>query len=448
MQRVFVLDKNKNPLMPCSPARARRLLKKGKAYVFRYAPFTIIIKDRSGGDMQPLECKIDPGSRTTGITLVLHGKTKIQVIWAAHLEHRGQQITSSLISRRATRRSRRHRKTRYRKPRFLNRRRKKGWLAPSLRSRLQNVVTITLRLQKLAPISDIHMETVRFDTQKMQNPEISGKEYQQGTLAGYECREYILEKFNRTCAYCNARDVPLEIDHIVPKSRGGSDRVSNLTLACHNCNQQKGNTPITEFLKNAPETLKKIEKQSKAPLKDAAAVNTLRIATSEALQKLGLIVSCWSGGQTKYNRIQQGYVKEHFIDAACIGDTGKLVDIPDTLVPLTIRATGRGSRQACRVDRFGFPRTKAKSKKCVNGFQTGDLVSAKIPQGKKKGEYVGRVAIRTSGYFNITTATGTIQGIHVRYCQLLQKVDGYLYTQKKEQCFLPRLKSRVSAPKN
>ncbi len=448
MRRVFVLDKNKQPLMPCTPARARRLLKKGKASVFRQAPFTIIIKDRVGGDAQPLEHKIDPGSRTTGISLVLHGKYKITVIWAAHLEHRGQKIHLSLNARRAVRRSRRHRKTRYRKARFLNRRRKKGWLAPSLNSRIQNIVTITLRLQKLAPISDIHMETVRFDTQKMQNAEITGKEYQQGTLAGYECREYVLEKYNRTCTYCSIRNVPLEIDHIVPKSRGGSDRVANLTLACHSCNQQKGNMPIKEFLKDTPEILRKITNQAKAPLKDAAAVNTIRIATKEALCQTGLTVSCWSGGQTKYNRIQQGYNKEHFIDAACIGDTGKCVYIPDTLFPLIIRATGRGSRQVCRVSKFGFPRTKAKSKKCVNGFQTGDLVVAKIPQGKKKGTYIGRVAIRANGYFNITTATGTIQGIHVRYCQLLQKVDGYSYNPKKERCFLPRLKSRVSAPEN
>ena len=358
-------------------------------------------------------------------------KTKLEVIWAAHLHHRGLQIRNALTSRRAIRRSRRHRKTRYRKPKFLNRARKKGWLAPSLRSRQQNIVTLTSRLQKLAPISHIHVETVRFDTQKMQNPEITGTEYQQGTLAGYESREYLLEKFDRTCAYCSIRDVPLEIDHITPKSRGGSDRVSNLTLACRSCNEKKSNMPITEFLKNSPETLKKITLQAKTPLKDAAAVNTLRIATKDALKELKVPLSSWSGGQTKYNRITQGYRKEHFIDAVCIGDTGAHVYIPDDLVPLTIRATGRGSRQACRVDRFGFPRTRAKSTKCVKGFQTGDLVCARVPQGKKKGIYVGRVAVRTSGYFNITTTTGTTQGIHVRHCQLLQKIDGYSYNSKK-----------------
>ncbi len=93
----------------------------------------------------------------------------------------------------------------------------------------------------------LSLELVKFDTQLMQNAEISGVEYQQGELAGYEVREYLLEKFGRRCAYCRKTNVPLQIEHIVPKVRHGSNRVSNLTLACKACNDAKGKRTAAEF---------------------------------------------------------------------------------------------------------------------------------------------------------------------------------------------------------
>ena len=139
MQRVLVLDKSKNLLMPCHPARARQLLTRGKAAVFREYPFTIILKERDGGDVQPVTIKVDPGSKTTGIALVADFKAGKRVIWAGELTHGGQQIRDRLLSRRQIRNSRRSRKTRYRAPRFLNRRRAGGKLAPSLQSRVENI---------------------------------------------------------------------------------------------------------------------------------------------------------------------------------------------------------------------------------------------------------------------------------------------------------------------
>ncbi|MGB1289371.1 MAG: RNA-guided endonuclease IscB, partial [Aggregatilineales bacterium] len=222
MQKVFVVDKNEDPLMPCHPARARELLRKGRAKVFRRYPFTIILLDREGGETQNMQFKVDPGSKTSGIALVGDFKRGLRCIWAAELTHRGQQIRDKLLSRRQLRRGRRHRKTRYRQPRFLNRRKGKGWLPPSLLSRINNVWTWLVRLRRFSPITHLAMELVRFDMQLMQNPEISGVEYQQGELQGYEVREYLLEKWGRTCAYCGAKDTPLQIEHIVPKARGGS----------------------------------------------------------------------------------------------------------------------------------------------------------------------------------------------------------------------------------
>ncbi|HIC96633.1 TPA: HNH endonuclease, partial [Candidatus Bipolaricaulota bacterium] len=243
--KVFVIDTNKQPLQPCHPARARQLLKKGKAAVYRRYPFSIILKyEVSDAEIQPLRLKIDPGSKTTGLAIVNNDTG--DVVFAAELEHRGQQIKKSLDSRRALRRGRRSRKTRYRKPRFNNRTRPKGWLPPSLMSRIYNIETWIRRLRQLCPIVAISLELVKFDTQAMVNPEISGVEYQQGELFGYEVREYLFEKFGRKCAYCGAENIPLQVEHIVPKARGGSNRVSNLTIACKKCNQRKGNQTAEE----------------------------------------------------------------------------------------------------------------------------------------------------------------------------------------------------------
>lgn len=243
---VFVLDKRKRPLMPCSEKRARLLLQRGRAVVARLVPFTIRLKDRLGGETQTLRIKLDPGSKTTGIALVREDEQIDQdtgevhrqayVLWLAELQHRGHQISEALTARRSMRRRRRTANLRHRAPRFNNRRRPDGWLAPSLQHRVDTTVAWVQRLSIWAPITAISQELARFDMQKMQNPEISGVEYQQGTLAGYEVREYLLEKWHRTCAYCGTKDVPLQIEHIEPRSKGGSNRVSNLTLACEPCN--------------------------------------------------------------------------------------------------------------------------------------------------------------------------------------------------------------------
>jgi 5-methylcytosine-specific restriction endonuclease McrA len=421
MQRVLVVDKHKQPLMPCQPARARELLKAGKAAVFRRYPFSIILKEREGGDTQPVHLKVDSGSRTSGMALVGEFKRGCRCLWGAELHHRGQQIRNGLLSRRQLRRARRTRKTRYRAARFDNRRRTEGWLPPSLRSRVDNLTTWLNRLSRFVPITHIAQELVRFDTQLMQNPEISGVEYQQGELVGYEMREYLLEKFQRRCAYCNAMNTPLEVEHLIPKSRGGSNRVSNLTIACHDCNQRKGNQTAAEF--GHPT----VQQRTKQPLKDAAAVNATRWRLYERFKASGLPVEVSTGGRTKYNRTRQGYPKTHWIDAACVGASGEQVYLAPGHAPLVIAANGRQSRQMCRLDKYGFPRTRAKAERVHFGFQTGDIVKAVMPQGKKQGIYIGRVAVRSSGSFNITTHISTVQGVHYRHCTILHKSDSYSY---------------------
>lgn len=426
MNRVFVLNADRQPLSPCHPARARKLLRGRRAAVYRRYPFTIILKHRAGAETQPVELKLDPGSKITGVALVQlnrHGKT---VVWAGEIRHRGETIRRSLSQRRSYRRRRRCANLRYRAPRFDNRTRPKGWLPPSLQSRVNNVSVWARRLRRLCPVTAIAVETVRFDTQLMQNPEISGIQYQRGELAGYELREYLLEKWNRRCAYCGAENIPLQIEHIVPCSRGGSSRVSNLTLACEECNQTKGNRSVEEFLAGKPDVLKLVLAKAKAPLRDAAAVNSTRYAIGNALKESGLPVSFWSGGRTKHNRSQQGYPKAHWIDAACVGETGAAVRLDPQHSPFVISATGRGSRQMCKPDRFGFPRTGAKGARTVYGFRTGDMALARIPAGKFAGRYVGRVAVRNRPSFRLKTQ-GRAFDVHPKYLTTVHRADGYAY---------------------
>ena len=182
---VFVVGSTGKPLMPTSPKRARLLLKSKRADVFRTNPFTIRLLDREDGDLQPLELKADPGAKTTGLALAVQGAVRGWFCIAAwELQHRGQAIRDALLSRAQLRRGRRSRKTRYRAPRFSNRTKPQGWLAPSLRSRVDNVTAFGRKLQRVAPLTSIAVEQVRFDTQLMQNPDISGVGYQHGTLVG------------------------------------------------------------------------------------------------------------------------------------------------------------------------------------------------------------------------------------------------------------------------
>ena len=231
MSNVFVVDTNKQPLDPVHPGWARKLLDMGKAAVYRRFPFTIILKTAVlHAHVQPLRLKLDPGSKTTGIAIV--NDASGEVVFAAELTHRGQAIKEAVARHRALRRSRRQRKTRYRTPRFDNRKRKPGWVPPSLESRLANIETWVKRLMRLCPIAALSQELVKFDLQAMENPEISGVQYQQGTLHGYEVRAYLLEKWGRQCAYCGKNNVPLQVEHIQPRAKGGTDRLSNLTLSC------------------------------------------------------------------------------------------------------------------------------------------------------------------------------------------------------------------------
>ncbi len=357
---VLVLDTNKTPLTPCKPSMAKKLLLAAKAAVYRRFPFTIILKKECTPNKVNLELKIDPGSQTTGLALVLNNN----LVWVAQLNHRGSLIKKKLESRRASRRLRRS-KLRYRKPRFLNRILPDGWLPPSLMHRVLTVITWVKRLIKFAPISSIAVELVRFDPQKMEKPEISGVEYQQGELAGYEVREYLLEKWDRKCTYCSKENVPLQVEHIIPKTKNGSNRVSNLCLACEKCNQKKGTQSIEQFLAKKPSLLKTILAQAKAPLKDAAAVNATRWKLFNFLKETGLVVTTGTGGQTKFNRQRFKLEKTHFYDAACVGQVDSLEVLSNQSLIITCK--GHGGRQKAALNKYGYPVSTTRSNQLKDG---------------------------------------------------------------------------------
>ena len=419
---VLVVDKHKKPCNTISEAYARRLLFKKQAVIHKRFPFTIrlkndnaVLKDRS------YTVKIDPGSRTTGVAVV---DDKDSVVMLAELEHRGHVIKRNMDSRRAVRRHRRNRKTRYRPARFLNRTKHKGWLAPSVKSRADNIVNFIKKYKKLLNISKVMIENVSFDVAQMSsNTKLWGNAYQQGPLYQQKLRSFIFSRSNNKCVYCGAKAT--EIDHIIPRANGGTDSTYNLVASCRACNEKKSNLTLKEFGKSVSKDFSKL-KPKKLP-KDAAIVQSARNYMVKEITKLVVDTTTHDAWLTKYNRDELGLPKQHYYDALSVGEIPSKFNFLTNKI-LLISAKGRGSRQMCRVNRYGFPRTSAKASKSVKGFQTGDMVKVIVLTGSKQGEYLGRVAVKSSGYFDIQTKTKTIEGIGYKYCHIVQRSDGYLYS--------------------
>lgn len=379
--RVFVVSREGKPLMPTTPRRARLWLRARRAEVVRRDPFTIQLRFETTSYTQPITVGVDTGSKTVGIAAVANGETLFQ----AEVQLR-TDIREKLTQRRAYRRARRHRKTRYRASRWANRRRKAGWLPPSVSSKRAATLKVVRFVTSFLPVGQINVELASFDTQKMREPEIAGLRYQQGTLFGYHLREYLLSKWKRRCVYCGASELPLQIEHIVPKARGGSDRVDNLTLACEACNLRKGNSPAAAF------GFPLLQAQARVPLRDAAHVSALKTTVlSQLRQQFGeACVQVRYGYQTKYQRIQVlGLPKSHAHDAVAIA-----CEEGEKVAPLSmcwyLRCLPRGSYQ-----RFNGKRSEHKcwAPRKVKGWKLYELVKAKGHRGyiggrREKGSFL------------------------------------------------------------
>ena len=434
---VLVIDKRMRPCNAISEAYARILLYSKQAVIHKRYPFTIRLKNNNAVKKTALYVvKIDPGANVTGISIV---DSENKVIMLAELVHRGKTIKRNLDSRRAVRRSRRQRKTRYRPARFRNRTKLQGWLAPSVKSRADNVINFVRKLKRFLNISNVEIERVSFDTAQMSSDtKLCGVDYQQGTLYQAKLRSYLFKKYNSRCVYCGNKAA--EIEHIIPKSKGGTDSVHNLVIACRKCNELKGTLSLKEFGKLMNQDFSHLE--PKELPKHAAVVQSARNYMFKEISKIIPNTAGYDAWLTKYNRDELGLPKQHYYDALSVGEIKDYKFLTDKV--LIISAKGRGSRQMCRMDRFGFPRTSAKASKSVKGFQTGDIVKAIVPKGLKQGEYLGRVAVRANGYFDIQTKDGsTKQGIGYKFCRLLQRNDGYSYDYK-ECDFLSAMNCKIS----
>ena len=298
---IYVFNMRGQPLMPTTQRTGKKLLHEGKATVVKRCPFTIQLNYATGETTQPIKLGVDIGYTNIGFS----AKTdKLELISGTLVLRK--DVSNKLEARRRYRRTRRGRLG-YRPPRFNNRERPEGWLAPSTQHRLASHIRLVTKLATLLPITYKRVEVANFDAHKMQHPEITGIAYQQGELQGYEVKEYLLDKWVRKCAYCGKTNVPLEVEHIVPKSRGGTDRVSNLTIACRTCNLKKGNKTAEEF------GYPTIQQQAKQPLKATACLNNIRwriVARLGAEHTYGYV--------TKYHRNKLGLEKSHVNDAFVI----------------------------------------------------------------------------------------------------------------------------------
>jgi len=417
--RVPVLNMRGEPLMPTKPQKARKLLEAGKAKVINRTPFAIQLLYATGEAKQEITLGVDSGYRTIGYSAISGTRELI----AGELELR-TDIKRLLEKRRAYRRDRKSRLW-YREPRFDNRKREDNWLAPSLEHKMQSHIKLIERLKQILPITKVIVEVASFDQQKMVKPEISGVEYQQGELQGYNVRNYLLEKFNHKCAYCGKKDIPLEIEHIVPRSRGGSNRVSNLTLSCQDCNQKKGNKTAEEF--GHPE----IQKYAKQSLRATAFMNVIR-------WKLVNILKCgWTYGYiTKCKRIRQGLEKSHINDAFVIAG-GDVEEQERSAVIYKGKEVRRQNRSLYKANLLKGGKRRRNTVKEVGKFRRFD----KVMYGKVK---CFIFALRRSGYFRLRTIDGEEIGasINCKKLTFLERAIGRI-EEMKEGGFLPRLKLRV-----
>ena len=348
--RVPVINMRNEPLMPTTPGKARTLLKSGKARVISSNPFTIQLLYATGETKQPVTLGIDAGYKHIGFSVVTEKRELISGEAVMRTDMPKLNVEKSMY-----RRGRRNRLW-YRQSRFMNRgNNREGWFAPSIEHKLQTHISLIEKLKRILPVTKTVIEVASFDTQKMQDPGISGIEYQQGELQGYEIREYLLEKFHLTCVYCSNTNIPLEIEHLTPKSRGGSNTVDNLAISCHDCNQKKNNLTAEEF--GHPE----VRKTASMPLRVAAFMNTVRWKLTQ------LTGSAYTFGYiTKKNRISLGLDKSHANDAFVIaGGTNQA-----RTSPFTITQRRRNNR-SIQTNRKGF-RPSIRRKRY--GFQPGDIV--------------------------------------------------------------------------
>ena len=312
---VYVINKDGQPLMPTERhGKVYRMLKSDKAVVVSRCPFTIQLTYDSTNYTHEVTLGIDAGSKNIGLSAT----TKNKVLFESDVTLRND-IVDLLSTRRQNRRTRRNRKTRYRKARFNNRvhSKNKGWLAPSVQNKIDTHLTVVRKAHKILPIAKIIVEVASFDIQKIKNPDISGSKYQQGDQLGFwNVREYVLFRDGHTCKCCKgkSKDKILNIHHIESRKTGG-DTPNNLVTLCETCHKS--------YHKGIVKLPKSIHRGM--PFRDATFMGIMRWAFYNKLQEEYPNVSLTYGYITKNTRIINGLPKEHYVDARCISGNPKAV---------------------------------------------------------------------------------------------------------------------------
>lgn len=407
---VYVLDQSGQPLMPTERhGKVRHLLKSGKAKVIKRCPFTIQLLYNSTHYTQDITLGVDAGSKQIGLSAT----TKQKELYAAEIELRND-IVKLLAARRELRRSRRSRKTRYRKPRFQNRThsKKPGWLAPSIRQRIQCHLTVIANVHKLLPIKTILIETASFDIQKIKHPDIHGVQYQKGEqLDFWNVREYVLFRDNHTCQCCKGRskDNILNVHHIESRQTGGN-APNNLITLCETCHSGYHNGKVT-----LPKTIKR-----GMSFKDAAFMGIMRWSCYDMLKNIYPDVHMTYGYITKNTRIGNNLPKEHYVDARCISKNPKAEPLPYYYYQKKVRCHNRQIHKT-NPAKHGI-RKRNQAEYVVHRYRLFDKVQY------QNNEYFifGR---RKTGYFDIRTLTGVKVkngSISCKKLKLLEKSKKYL----------------------
>ena len=418
---VYVINKDGNPLMPCKAKKAKDLLKKGLAKIVKKTPFTIQLIYGSKGYKQPISLGVDAGVKNIGISAT----TKKEVVFEANVKLR-DDIKKLIATRRENRRSRRNRKTRYRKPRFLNRKRKEKWLAPSIEYQVKSHKQMVDFIYSFLPISEISIEVCQFDTQKLKNPNIKKEEYQKGDLLNFfNVREYVLFRDKHKCQLCfgKSKDSVLTVHHIESR-KTGSNAPSNLITLCKSCHQLLHKDKLEKLI------------PKKENFKEASQMTTTRFFIYNSLKKEYPNIKLTYGYITKNSRISNNLEKSHIADARCISGN-PLAKANYSYQIKKIRKNNRKLHKSNIIK--GGIRKKNKAPRLVKGFQLFD----KVRYQKKDCFIYGR---RSSGYFRIAEIDGTNIHLSVNCKKLFLKEKAKTFLIIRSGVSSPCLKTGVSTP--
>lgn len=422
---VYVLDIAGNPLMPTERhGKVRRMLNSGQAKVVRRTPFTIQLCYESGHEVQEVALGVDAGSKTIGLSATTDKKE----LFASEVQLRND-IVDLLSTRRELRRGRRNRKTRYRAPRFLNRRCHAGWIAPSVRQKIDTHLQAVRNVCKILPIAKIVVETASFDIQKLKNPDIAGEQYQQGEqLDFWNVREYVLWRDGHKCQCCKGKsgDKILNVHHIESRKTGG-DAPNNLITLCETCHDghHKGVVKLPASIKRG----RKFNHETFMSIMRWAFYNRLK---EEHPDKA---VSHTFGYITKNTRIQHKLPKTHAADARCISGHPTAAPMSHLFKQKKVRNHNRQIHKANPSK--GGKRKANQSTRVVFGFRRFD----KVRFQNRECFIFGK---RSSGYFHLRLLDGVKVNTSASYKKLvlLEKARHFLVERQPTQpinkeCYTP-----------